>query len=139
MELTLKNEASLTEMKEILSQYIPIHESTREEITEGTNYTFDNPKIIQILLFDDQLTIVCSRGAVHLREDDKAAINCLNGFIPAIADRHATMFLLRVRILHAHIISCACVGYMEKALQQGVFEIEGYTIPASESNEPDWS
>ena len=129
--LTLKNEASLTEMTEILeslSQYIPTHESTREEIIEGTNYTFGNSKLIQILLFGDQLTIVCSRGATQLR-DDKAAIDRLNGFIPAIADWYARMCLLQVRILHAYIISlCTCVGYMEKALQQGVFKREGYYI-----------
>ena len=98
-------------MTESLSQCIPIHESTRKAIIEGRNFTFDSSKLIQMLLFSDQLTIACSRGAAQLRDDGKAAIDHLNGFTQAIADWHARMCLLQVCTLHTHI------GYMEKALQ----------------------
>jgi len=56
---------------------------------------------MQILLFGDQLTIAHSGGVAH---NDKAAIDHLIGFIPAIAEWHVRMCLLQVHTLHAHIM-----------------------------------
>lgn len=119
--IILKNEAKLTEMAEILdnlNQYIPVHESTINSTIEGKSYEFDNSKLIQILLFGDQLTVARSRGAAALRNDDSTSMNRLEGFVPAVADWHARMCLLQVMIyfvkfsvaIYTFIIS----GYLEK-------------------------
>ena len=106
--IILKNEAKLTEMAEILdnlNQYIPVHESTINRTIEGKSYEFDNSKLIQILLFGDQLTVARSRGAAALRNDDNTPLDRLEGFVPAVADWHARMCLLQV-ITFCKIFCC---------------------------------
>ena len=84
----------MAEILDNLNQYIPVHESTMNSTVEGRSYEFDNSKLIQILLFGDQLTVARSRGAATLRDDDKTALDRLEGFVPAVADWHARMCLL---------------------------------------------
>ena len=110
--LILKNEANLTEMADILdtlNQYVPTDESTRDTIVEGRNYTFDNSKLIQILLFGNQLTVARTRGVASWRDDDKMLLNCLEGFVPAVADWHTRMCLLQV-ITFLCIYACVTIS-----------------------------
>lgn len=70
-----------------LSKYVPSAE-------EGPSTT--TTKVIQLLLFGDQLTVERTRGAKVLRSFHEGAINSLEGFVPAVADWHARTTLVKV-------------------------------------------
>jgi len=57
----------------------------------------EGPKtsVIQLLLFGDQLTVERARGARVLRSFHEEAINRPEGFIPAVADWHVRMTLVK--------------------------------------------
>ena len=87
--MTLKNEAKLKETTEVLddlSNYVPVHMATKRVTVEGKNYTVDDSRLIWILMFGDQLTAACARGAIALRDDDTSALYPLEDFVPAAAD-----------------------------------------------------
>jgi len=103
----LKNEAKLKEMTEImddLSKYVPVHVASKRVIVEGKTYSVDDSRLVQILLFGDQLTIAHARGAITLRDDDTSALHWLEGFVPCVADWHARMCLLQVMACHYKLI-----------------------------------
>jgi len=95
----LKNEAYLVDMGQIMdsfNQYVPLEESIQTLEVNGTEYTYDGSKLMQILLFGDQLTVARARGASTLREPQKKCLDRLEGFVPTIADWHARMCLVQV-------------------------------------------
>jgi len=122
--VTLKNEAKLKEMTEVLddlSNYVPVHTAIKTASVEGKNYTVDDSRLIRILLFGDQLTAARARGAIALRNDDTSALHRLEGFVPAVADWHARMCLLWVNKILFFLKSYMCVvftylGNVEEAI-----------------------
>jgi len=72
-----------------LSKYVP---SAVSNDPEGGSRV----RIVQLLFFGDQLTVERARGAMVLRSLHENVINRLEGFVPAIADWHARMTLVKV-------------------------------------------
>ena len=128
----MHNENKLDEMCKIpehLHQYVP---SVRTMSTfsvgpsDEDQLVHDDVMHRRVLIFGDQLTSarVCGAQAIrsnHDREDDK-----LQGLIPATADWHARVILLRVSVLsfkcltihricflyyHAHVPRCTCYDF----------------------------
>lgn len=96
----LKNEAKVVEMCSILdahSKFIPIHEQTETVNSGGKQGVVDKSKVVQVLLFGDQLTVERVRGGMSLRRSHRKPLESLKGFIPAVSDWHARMCLLEVR------------------------------------------
>ena len=82
---------------QIFSRYVPVHESTASVDVHGSCLHIDDSKLVNILLFGDQLTTVaCAQGAMQLQDDDNASLHSLEGFVPAIADQDTRMCLLQV-------------------------------------------
>jgi len=97
--VTLKNEALLKEMTEVLgdlSKYVPVHVATKTVSVEGKDYIIDDSRLVRVLLFGDQLNAARARGAIALHDDDISALHRLEGFVPTVADWHARMCLLQV-------------------------------------------
>ena len=61
--------------------------------SNGKQGIVDKSKVVQVLLFGDQLTVERVHGAMSLRRSHK---NPLEGFVPAISDWHARVCLLEV-------------------------------------------
>ena len=88
----MKNEANLGDMCHIvgdLSKYVPSVNSEEEPETSAT-------KVVQLLFFGDQLTVERARGAMVLRSLHEEAVDRLEGFVPAVADWHTRMTLVKV-------------------------------------------
>jgi len=60
-------------------------------------FDIDDSRLHQTLVFGDQLTVACARGAARFKDDDTTALYHLEGFIPAVADWHARMCLLQIK------------------------------------------
>ena len=91
--MILKNKTHLKDMTEImdnLSKYVPVHVTSKTVTVEGNACSIDDSRMVQILLFGDQLTTARARGAITLRDDDTSALHQLE------ADWHARMCLLQV-------------------------------------------
>ena len=76
----------MADIIEDLSRYVPIHESTASADVHGSCLHIDDSKLVNILLFGDQLTVACAQGAMQLQDDDNTSLHSLEGFVPAIAD-----------------------------------------------------
>ena len=97
--MILKNETHLKDMTKImdnLSKYVPVHVANKTVTVEGNACSIDDSRMVQILLFGDQLTTARARGAIALRDDDTSALHQLEGIVPCVADWHARMCLLQV-------------------------------------------
>ena len=95
----LKNEMYLTEMCSVLdsfTKYVPIKESSKSIQINDKSYTYDDTKLIQLMLFGDQLTAARVRGAAQLRSSQTEAKDTLQGFVPVIADWHSKICLVEV-------------------------------------------
>jgi len=90
--VTLKNEANLGDMCHILNDLSKYVSSAVSNDPEGGSRV----RIVQLLFFGDQLTLERARGAMVLRFLHENAINRLKGFVPAIANWHARMTLVKV-------------------------------------------
>ena len=120
--MILKNENKLNQMANIiesLSRYVPVHESTVSADIQGSSFNIDDSKLVNVLLFGDQLTVARVRGAMQLRDDDNTHLNRLEGFVPAIADWHARMCLLQVILINwcCYILPILILGNMETFVQ----------------------
>lgn len=92
-----------------LSKYVP-SVSAEEEL--GNSSTSN---VIQLLFFGDQLTVERARGAKILRSFHEGAISRLEGFVPAVADWHARMTLVKVsnefkQIIVSFPLDVGCLG-----------------------------
>ena len=87
----------MTDILDDLSKYVPVHVASRTATIGDRSYDVDDSRMVQILLFGDQLTVARARGAARLRDDDTTALHRLEGCYPAVADWHARMCLLQVR------------------------------------------
>ena len=70
----MKNEMYLTDMAQIMesfNQYVPSEISSQHVIVNGKDYEYDDSKLIQLLLFGDQLTVAKAHSAAVLREPQK--------------------------------------------------------------------
>ena len=95
----MKNEAYLTEKTQnmdSINRYVPSEKSSSSVIMNGSQYMYDNSKLIQVLFFGDQLTVARARGAAVLREPQKSKLDKLEGFVPSIVDWHTRMCFLQV-------------------------------------------
>ena len=93
----LKNEMYLTDMCSVLDSfnaYVPMEESTKCIEVAGDLYFYDDTKLVQLLLFGDQLTVARARSASKLRDTQTEAKDTLQGFVPVIADWHTRICLL---------------------------------------------
>ena len=70
--------------------------ASKTKIIGDQSFDIDDSRLFQVLLFGDQLTVACARGAIGLRDDDTDALHHLEGFVPAVSDWHARMCLLQV-------------------------------------------
>ena len=97
--IQLKNEMYLTEMCAVLdsfSTYVPLQESSKTLEMNGKSYTYDDIKLIQLLIFGDQLTVACICDAEQLRDCQVEAKDTLQGFVAIIADWHSRICLVEV-------------------------------------------
>ena len=95
----MKNEIYLTDMAHILesfNQYVPSELCSHHMTINGQDYEYDNSKLIQLLIFGDQLTAAKARSAAVLREPQRRKLERLEGFVPCVADWHSRMCFLRV-------------------------------------------
>lgn len=74
-----------------LNIYVPVHKSHHCELS-------DDDELLPPLLFGDQLTVAHARSSAVLRQTHTTALSRLEGFVPCIADWHARMCLLTVRM-----------------------------------------
>lgn len=98
----LKNEIYLTEMCDVLdsfTKYVPMEVCTDSMEIKGNTYTYDNSKMVQLLLFGDQLTVARARGASMLRDAQVGKKDTLKAYVPTISDWHTRICLLEVRNL----------------------------------------
>ena len=98
--IQLKNEIYLTEMCDVLDNfttYVPMQESSKTLEMNGKSYTYDDTKLIQLLIFGDQLTVARIRGAEQLRDCQVEAKDTLQEFVAVIADCHSRICLVEVR------------------------------------------
>ena len=89
----------LTEMCSMLDsfiKYVPIEESSKTLQIDDESYNYDDTKLIQLMLFGDQLTAARVRGATQLRDSQTKAKDTLQGFVPVIADWHSRICLVEV-------------------------------------------
>ena len=95
----MKNEIYLTDMAHIMesfNQYVPSELSSQHMTVNGKEYEYDDSKLIQLLVFGDQLTIAKARSAAVLREPQRGKLDRLEGFVPCVADWHSRMCFLQV-------------------------------------------
>ena len=71
-------------------------DSTKLLEVRGNLYTYDDSKMIQLLLFGDQLTVARARSASMLRDPQLSKKDALKGCDPVISDWHARICLLEV-------------------------------------------
>lgn len=87
----------MTHILDDLSQYVPVHVASKTATVGDKSVDVDDSRMVQILLFGDQLTVARAKGAAKLRDDDTTALHRLEGCFPAVADWHARMCLMQVR------------------------------------------
>ena len=90
----------LTEMCDVLdsfTKYVPIEVHTNSVEVKGNTYVYDNSKMIQLLLFGDQLTVARAWAASVLRDLQVGKKDTLKAYVPTISDWHARICLLEVR------------------------------------------
>lgn len=90
----------LTEMCDVLdsfSKYVPTKVSTRYLEVKGNTYSYDDTKMIQLLMFGDQLTVARARSASMLRDSQLSRKDAQKGYVPTISDWHSRICLLEVR------------------------------------------
>lgn len=101
-----------------LSKYVP--SVSAEEEPDST----PSSNVIQLLFFGDQLTVERARGARILRSFHEGAINRLEDFVPAIADWHARMTLVKVSNYFKQILALSLplnTGHLGQAVLNQVF------------------
>ena len=94
-----KNELYLADMCAVLENfncYVPTEIHTKSVEINGKQYFYDDSKLIQLLLFGDQLTVARARGALQLRDPQITAQDTLKGYVPTIADWHTRICFLEV-------------------------------------------
>ena len=98
----LKNEMYLTEICDVLdsfTKHVPMEVCTNRLEVKGNIYTYDNTKMIQLLLFGNQLTVARVWGASMLRDPQLGKKDILKAYVPTIADWHTRIILLEVSYL----------------------------------------
>ena len=99
-----------------LSKYVPSVNDSEEEPSAATT------SVVQLLFFGDQLTVERARGAMVLRSFHEEAVDRLEGFVPAVADWHARMTLVKVCRFHKccmylmMYVFPLCKGYLGQAV-----------------------
>ena len=78
------------------NKYVPMEVRTNSMEVKGNTYTYDNSKMIQLLLFGDQLTVARARGASMLCDPQVGKKDTLKAFVPTISDWHTRICLLEV-------------------------------------------
>lgn len=76
-----------------------MEESTKCVELNGKVYFYDDTKLIQLLLFGDQLMVARARSASQLRDAQVNTKDTLQGFVPVIADWHTRICLLEASAL----------------------------------------
>ena len=76
--------------------YVPMQESSKTLKMNGKSYTYDDTKLIQLLIFGDQLTVARIRGIEQLRDCQVEAKDTLQGFVAVIADWHSQICLVEL-------------------------------------------
>ena len=84
--------------------YVPMKESTKCVEVNGEIYFYDDTKLIQLLLFGDQLTVARARSASQLRDTHTNTRDTLQGFVPVIADWHTRICLLEASALVTSLV-----------------------------------
>ena len=81
-----------------ISQYVHVQKEVGQVQVGDESYTHDRSKVIQIILFGDQLTVARAHSSITLRALHDTTIDQLKGLVPTVADWHARQCLLQVSL-----------------------------------------
>ena len=99
MGVLLHDENKLKEMVQTLlrlNKYVPVVHTEHILEVNGTQVTQPVNELWPRMLFGDQLTAACIRGAAALHSWHKTTLDRLEGHVPTTSDWHARLCLVTV-------------------------------------------
>ena len=81
-----------------LNKYVPSENTEVSMEVNGTSYVEEEARVWPHLIFGDQLTSACVRGAVALRCFHKKSLARLESYVAASSDWHARLCLVTVSL-----------------------------------------
>ena len=96
----------MAHIMESFNQYVPSELSSQHMTVNGKEYEYDDSKLIQLLVFGDQLTVAKARSAAVLREPQRGKLDRLEGVCP-LRSRLAFKDVFSTGVLSIVLYICA--------------------------------